>query len=186
MRALFAAALAALVLVLAGCGDDPGGDGAEEGPIQDTGAAATPAPTEPTAPEQPAEAEGGNPKDLEKKPRVDIPKGDPPKKLVSQDIVEGKGKAAKKGDTVSVQYVGVLFDGGKQFDASWDRGEPFEFELGAGMVIPGWDEGVAGMKVGGRRKLVIPPDQAYGPQGQPPDIPPNATLVFVIDLKKVE
>ena len=80
----------------------------------------------------------------------------------------------------------MLFDGGSQFDASWDRGEPFQFQLGAGMVIPGWDEGVEGMRIGGRRKLTIPSEKAYGPTGQPPDIPPDATLVFVIDLLRIQ
>jgi peptidylprolyl isomerase len=95
------------------------------------------------------------------------------------------GKPAKAGDQVTVQYVGISFLNGRQFDASWDRGEPFQFQLGAGSVIPGWDQGVEGMKVGGRRQLVIPPDLAYGPQGSPPTIGPNETLVFVIDLLSV-
>ena len=88
----------------------------------------------------------------------------------------GNGPAAKAGDQLTVQYVGVNYADGKQFDASWDRGEPFQFQLGAGMVIPGWDQGLVGMKAGGRRELIIPPDLAYGAQGAPPDIPPNATL----------
>ena len=94
-----------------------------------------------------------------------MPKGNPPKKLIVKDLKEGTGAAATPGSTVTVQYVGVNYKGGKQFDASWDRGEPFSFPLGAGQVIQGWDVGVAGMKVGGRRMLVIPPDQGYGPQG---------------------
>ena len=85
-----------------------------------------------------------------------------------------------------MQYVGVLYDGGTEFDASWNSGEPFPFKLGNGDVIKGWDQGIVGMKEGGRRKLIIPPDLAYGPEGQPPTIPPNATLVFVVDLKKVK
>jgi peptidylprolyl isomerase len=90
------------------------------------------------------------------------------------------------GDQVSVQYVGVLWDGGKPFDASWDRGgQPFAFQLGGGQVIPGWDEGVAGMKPGGRRLLAIPPAKGYGQQGSPPVIPPNATLIFVVDLQRI-
>ena len=92
------------------------------------------------------------------------------------------GRAAVPGATATVQYVGVLFKGGKQFDASWDRGQPFSFKLGAGMVIPGWDRGLVGMKVGGRRELIIPADQAYGDQSPSPDIPPNSALIFVIDL----
>ncbi|MGZ5357079.1 MAG: FKBP-type peptidyl-prolyl cis-trans isomerase, partial [Solirubrobacterales bacterium] len=95
------------------------------------------------------------------------------------------GAEAKSGDTVSVNYVGVLYENGEEFDASFDTGQPFEFQLGAGNVIPGWDQGVEGMKVGGRRQLIIPPELAYGAQGSPPDIPPNSTLVFVIDLLSV-
>jgi peptidylprolyl isomerase len=123
--------------------------------------------------------------DVGTKPTVEVPKGPAPDQLVVKDLKEGDGAEAKAGDQVSVQYVGVLYDGGKQFDASWDRGQPFPFTLGTGAVIPGWDQGVEGMKVGGRRELIIPPDLAYGAQGQPPDIPPNATLVFVIDLVSV-
>jgi len=101
---------------------------------------------------------------------------------VVEDLIEGTGPAAESGQEVSVQYVGVDYKTGKEFDASWDRGQPFTFQLGAGMVIPGWDQGIEGMKVGGRRQLTIPPELAYGPQGQPPVIAPNATLVFVVDL----
>jgi peptidylprolyl isomerase len=131
--------------------------------------------------------DGGGTETAEAKPKptVEIPDGPAPTELVIEDIEEGDGAEAKSGDQVSVNYVGVLFDGGKEFDASFDRGQPFEFQLGAGSVIPGWDQGVEGMKVGGRRQLVIPPDLGYGAQGSPPDIPPNATLVFVIDLLSV-
>jgi peptidylprolyl isomerase len=181
-RTALLAALCALSLGLAACGDD---EDAKVDPK--TAAPSTPAPATPSSSSAPeVAAEGGDPKDLDKKPRVDIPKGDPPKKLVTEDIVRGKGKAAKKGDEVEVQYVGVLYDGGTEFDASWNSGQPFPFELGAGDVIKGWDEGVAGMKEGGRRKLIIPPDLAYGPQGQPPTIPPDSTLVFVVDLLKIK
>jgi peptidylprolyl isomerase len=109
----------------------------------------------------------------------------PPANLKIKDLAKGHGKAAKAGDTVTVQYDGALFQNGTEFDASWDRGQPFSFPLGAGQVIPGWDKGVAGMKVGGRRVLTIPPNLGYGPQGQGP-IPPNATLVFVVDLLKIK
>ena len=111
--------------------------------------------------------------DLDRKPKVPKGKGEPPTKLVVQDLIVGKGKRAKSGDTVSVKYVGVLFKNGKEFDASWKggKGQTFQFPLGAGQVIPGWDQGVVGMKEGGRRKLIIPPDLAYGAQGFPPDIP---------------
>jgi peptidylprolyl isomerase len=116
------------------------------------------------------------------KPQVTVPKGAPPKKLEIRDIEEGTGPEAKAGDEVTVQYVGVDYKSGKQFDASWDRHEPFTFPLGNGEVIRGWDKGVEGMKVGGRRELIIPPNLAYGPEGRPPVIPPNETLIFVIDL----
>jgi FKBP-type peptidyl-prolyl cis-trans isomerase len=122
------------------------------------------------------------------KPRVPKGSGQAPAALEAQDLIVGKGKKAKAGDSVSVQYVGVLFKNGKEFDASWKGnrpGQPFQFVLGGGQVIPGWDQGVVGMKVGGRRKLIIPADLAYGAQGYPPDIPPNAALIFDIDLKKV-
>ena len=173
-------------LALAACGDDDAktdpSTAAPSGPAETTpatgGTDAAPAPE--------AEAEGGDPKDLDKKPRVDIPDGDPPDKLVKEDIVRGKGKAAKKGDDVEMQYVGVLYDGGTEFDASWNSGQPFPFKLGNGDVIKGWDQGIVGMKEGGRRKLIIPPDLAYGPEGQPPTIPPDATLVFVVDLLTVK
>lgn len=124
--------------------------------------------------------------DTSTKPKIEVPDGDPPKELECIDVVEGDGATAKAGDQVTVQYVGVDFDTGKQFDASWDNGQPFPFQLGSGSVIPGWDEGVEGMKVGGRRELIIPPDLAYGEQGQPPTIKPNATLVFVVDLLDVQ
>jgi peptidylprolyl isomerase len=181
-RTALTACLATLALALAACGDDEAktdpSTAAPSGGGQTTQA---PAQTTPEVAE-----EGGDPKDLDKKPRVDVPKGDPPEKLVTDDIVKGKGTVAKKGDEVEVQYVGVLFEGGTEFDASWNTGEPFSFELGAGNVIKGWDQGVAGMREGGRRKLVIPPDLAYGPSGQPPSIPPDATLVFVVDLLEVK
>ena len=122
--------------------------------------------------------------DTSTKPQVAVPEGPPPDDLVSEDIVSGDGDTAQAGDQVSVQYVGVLYDDGSEFDTSWDSGEPFQFQLGSGQVIPGWDQGVEGMQVGGRRQLVIPPRLAYGAQGRP-GIPPNSTLVFVIDLLSV-
>ncbi len=120
--------------------------------------------------------------DVTVKPKVEPPEGELPTTLVQEDIVEGTGAPVKSGDQLTVQYVGIDAESGEQFDASWDNGMPFDFQLGAGEVIPGWDQGVAGMKAGGRRKLVIPPDLAYGEQGQPPSIAPNATLVFIIDV----
>ena len=98
------------------------------------------------------------------------------------NLIVGTGPEAKAGESVTVNYVGALYKGGKVFDASWKRHEPFSFVLGKGQVIPGWDQGVAGMKVGGRRVLIIPAPLAYGTKGSPPTIPPNAALVFVVDL----
>jgi peptidylprolyl isomerase len=160
---------------VAACGDDDddsAGSGSE--------AAATPAPTEEASGGADAVVAGVS-KDTEAKPEVPAPAGDPPAELVTEDIVKGKGRAAKAGDQVTMQYVGVSWSNGQQFDASWDRQEPFPFQLGAGMVIAGWDEGIVGMKKGGRRVLVIPPEMGYGPQGSGP-IGPNETLVFVVDL----
>jgi peptidylprolyl isomerase len=119
---------------------------------------------------------------LATEPKVTPPSGPPPRKLETKDLIVGTGKQAKAGETVTVNYVGVLYKGGKEFDASWKRKEPFQFKLGQGQVIKGWDQGVAGMKVGGRRELVIPAELAYGKTGSPPTIPPNAPLVFVVDL----
>ena len=119
---------------------------------------------------------------LSKAPAVTPPAGAAPSKLVIKDLIVGTGPEAKAGQSVTVNYVGVLFHGGKQFDASWKRNEPFTFTLGQGQVIKGWDQGVPGMKVGGRRELVIPAALAYGAKGSPPAIPANAPLVFVIDL----
>ncbi len=115
-------------------------------------------------------------------PKVTPPSGSAPSKLVVKDLIKGTGSEAKAGESVTVNYVGVLFHGGKEFDASWKRSEPFTFTLGQGQVIKGWDQGVAGMKVGGRRELIIPAELAYGKNGSPPTIPPNAPLVFVVDL----
>jgi peptidylprolyl isomerase len=141
--------------------------------------AATPTPTSTATPTP-------TPTAAAKKPKVKVPHGKPPKHLVKRDLKVGTGQPAQAGQQVTVQYVGVDYKNGKQFDASWDRGQPFSFPLGAGQVIPGWDRGVAGMRVGGRRQLTIPPDLGYGASGTPDGtIPPNATLVFVVDLKKV-
>jgi peptidylprolyl isomerase len=119
------------------------------------------------------------------KPTVEVPSGPPPSSLQVKDITDGDGAEAQPGDTLSVQYVGVDYETDKEFDSSWDSGQPFTFQLGGGQVIPGWDQGIQGMKVGGRRELIVPPDLAYGKQGQPPAIGPNATLVFVVDLLDV-
>jgi peptidylprolyl isomerase len=119
------------------------------------------------------------------KPVVDRGAGAPPQDLVVEDLAVGDGTEAKSGQHVTVHYVGVSFDSGQQFDASWDRGEAFAFPLGGGRVIAGWDQGVAGMRVGGRRKLTIPAHLAYGDQGAGGVIKPGATLIFVVDLLAV-
>ncbi|HEY4895976.1 MAG TPA: FKBP-type peptidyl-prolyl cis-trans isomerase [Solirubrobacteraceae bacterium] len=119
---------------------------------------------------------------LSKEPKVTPPSGAAPSKLETKDLIAGTGPEAKAGQTLTVNYVGVLYKGGKEFDASWKRNEPFGFTLGKAQVIAGWDQGIAGMKVGGRRELIIPSALAYGPKGSPPTIPPNAPLVFVVDL----
>lgn len=139
-------------------------------------AAPTPTATTPTA----TTAAPSGP--LAHKPVVAKGTGAAPKTLVIHDLIVGKGPAAKAGQSLTVQYVGVLFKTGAQFDASWDHGQPFSFTLGQGSVIPGWDRGLVGMHVGGRRQLVIPAALGYGASGSPPTIPPNAALIFDIDL----
>jgi len=122
---------------------------------------------------------------LATKPTVEACKGPKPTKLETKDLVVGTGKEAKKGSKVSVNYVGVLCSNGKEFDSSWKRKEPFEFTLGEGGVIPGWDKGIVGMKEGGRRELTIPAELAYGKTGTAA-IPANEALIFVVDMLKVE
>lgn len=141
-----------------------------------TPAATTPAPT-PTFPPLPA---GADPR-LKTEPVVRIPKT-APKKLITTDLIVGKGGAAKSGSSITVNYVGVGFPAGKEFDSSWKRKAPYTFRLGEGGVIKGWDQGLVGMRVGGRRQLSIPSALAYGAKGSPPTIKPNEPLVFVVDL----
>jgi peptidylprolyl isomerase len=182
MRAKLTILTLALVLGagVAACGDDdePSGESGAE-----SASTATPTPT--------ASADGieaivqGTSKDTEAKPEFPGPSGDPPTELVMRDIVKGKGPKAQPGDTLTMQYVGVAWSSGQQFDASWDAGQPFPFQLGAGMVIQGWDEGMVGMQKGGRRLLVIPPDLGYGAQGAGGAIGPNETLIFVVDLVEI-
>lgn len=162
MKAFLLTIAVCLAVAIAGCGSSSSSDSTESGSTAETTAAAN-----------------------KTKPEVTVPKGAPPKKLVIKEIEKGSGEEAKAGDEVTVQYVGVDYKSGEEFDSSWSRSEPFSFPLGEGQVIPGWDKGVAGMKVGGRRELIIPPELAYGEAGQPPAIGPNETLVFVIDLLEV-
>ena len=119
---------------------------------------------------------------MNEKPEVDFPEGEAPAELVIDDIVVGDGQEAKAGDVAHVHYVGVAFSSGEEFDSSWNRGAPLSFPLGGGRVIQGWDQGIQGMKVGGRRKLTIPPHLAYGDRGAPGAIAGGETLIFVCDL----
>jgi peptidylprolyl isomerase len=119
------------------------------------------------------------------KPEVDVPEGPPTGELEITELSEGEGAEAVAGRTVRVHYVGVAHSTGKEFDASYNRGEPLSFRLGTGQVISGWDQGVQGMKVGGRRRLVIPPHLAYGERGAGGVIGPGETLLFVVDLVDV-
>src|ERR671914_755624 len=179
-RLLRILAVLALLAVtgLAACGDDDDEGGADTSPPP---AAEEPTETEPTPSEQREALE-----DTSTKPEIPRPSGSPPRQLQKEDIVRGKGPAAKAGDTVTVHYAGVTFSTGQEFDASWSRGQPFSLPLGAGRVIPGWDEGLVGMKQGGRRMLTIPPEMAYGSQGTPDgSIGPNETLVFVVDMIEI-
>jgi peptidylprolyl isomerase len=162
-RLLIFALCAVLMLAVAGCGSS------DDSSSESTGASSSDVST-----------------NLKVKPQVTVPAGDAPKKLEEIEVVEGDGAEAKPGDKVTVQYVGVGYDSEEEFDSSWSRNEPFSFGLGAGEVIAGWDQGVAGMKVGGRRELIIPASLAYGPAGSPPAIGPNETLIFVIDLLAVK
>jgi peptidylprolyl isomerase len=125
------------------------------------------------------------PPQLSKKPVVNVPSGSPPSSLVTKDLIKGTGKTASAGTTITVNYVGVLYKGGNEFDSSWKRNQTFTTALSSGSVIDGWVKGLAGMKVGGRRELIIPPSLGYGKTGSPPTIPANATLVFVVDLLAV-
>lgn len=120
------------------------------------------------------------------RPQVEKPDGDIPFELVVEDVVVGDGAEATAGTAVTVHYVGVAFSNGEEFDASWNRGQPFSFRLGKGQVIPGWDAGVQGMRVGGRRRLTIPSAMAYGARGAGGVIAPHEPLVFVVDLLSVD
>ncbi len=165
MKATLLTVVLCAVFAFAGCGDGDDSSG---------GSAESSAPTEST------------PAAKKTKPKVTVPSGAPPKELETEDLEEGTGATAEAGDEITVQYVGVGYDSGEEFDSSWSRNEPFTFELGAGLVIPGWEQGIEGMKVNGRRQLTIPPNLAYGAAGQPPSIGPNETLIFVIDLLSVK
>ena len=164
--------LALAALAVAGCGGSSKAAGVQ--PAPQGGATQASVPTTPKPP--PA---------LAKKPVVNVPKGPAPAKLVTKDLVVGTGQTVKAGQTVTVNYVGVLYKNGKEFDSSWSRNQPATFPLTAGGVIPGWVQGIPGMKVGGRRELIIPASLAYGSKGSGSTIPPNSPLVFVVDLLSI-
>jgi FKBP-type peptidyl-prolyl cis-trans isomerase len=169
-RTLGVSVALALSVGVAACGSSSStASGVEQAPSG--GATQASVPTTPTPPPQ-----------LAKKPAVTVPKGAPPTQLVTKDLIPGTGAAASPGKTVTVNYVGVLYKGAKEFDSSWSRNQPFTTALSPGSVIPGWVQGLNGMKVGGRRELIVPPSLGYGKAGSPPTIPPNSTLVFVVDL----
>ena len=176
-RHLVALGLAAVSLAAAGCGEEESGLQGEASTEAQAGDADDLAETE-----APPETSGA----LKEKPKITVPKTPAPTELESKDLVKGKGATAKAGSQISVNYSGVAYSTGKEFDNSYDRGQPFDLQLGAGMVIPGWDQGLEGMKVGGRRQLTIPSDLAYGEEGQPPTIKGGETLIFVIDLLGVQ
>jgi peptidylprolyl isomerase len=185
-RAGIALATLGVAILLAGCGGSSSssssiGVGEENSADQ---ALATATSSTPTTATTPATASVKTPTTgpLSKEPTVKPPTGPAPSKLVTKELITGTGAEAKAGEQVTVNYVGVLYKGGKVFDASWKRNETFPFALGKGQVIPGWDQGIVGMKVGGRRELIIPAELAYGAKGSPPSIPPNSALVFVVDL----
>lgn len=187
---LKALAVAACCLGLAACGSTKTADipnGSEKTTVTTPATTETPSkpPTfaKPTAAVQAiADAVGT---DTKKKPKIPKPKGKPPAKLTVVDIAPGTGKAAADGDTLTVDYAGTSWSTGKEFDASWNSGQPFPVTLGQGQVIQGWEQGLQGMKPGGRRLLVIPPDLGYGAQGSPPKIKGGETLLFVVDARKL-
>jgi peptidylprolyl isomerase len=178
-----------LVALIAGCGSSGGstiavGNESDTSSVPHVAGEKTPTSTTPTTPPT-ASAKTPTSGPLATKPAVKVPTGAAPTTLVTKELIKGTGPEAKAGEPVTVNYVGVLYHGGKEFDSSWKRSEPFAFSLGKGQVIKGWDQGVAGMKVGGRRELIIPSELAYGKTGSPPTIPANAPLVFVVDLLAV-
>jgi peptidylprolyl isomerase len=181
-------ALLALAAAVAGCGSSSATPGVQTAPSAGaTAAAVTSASTTSSSTSTSATSTSTTPLPaaLNTKPKVVPPSGAPPKKLIVKDLIKGTGPAAKPGSTVTVQYVGILYKGGKQFDASWNDGSGKPVTLPLTGVIKGWQAGIPGMKVGGRRELIIPASLGYGAQGSPPKIPANAALVFVIDLHGV-
>lgn len=174
-----------LALGAAACGSSKA-PGVTTAPSAGATAASIPATTStPTTSSTPTTATTPTSGPLSQKPVVKVPKGPPPKHLVIKDLIKGTGKTAHVGQTITVNYVGVLYKNGSEFDSSWKRRAPFPTKLANGSVIAGWVKGIAGMKVGGRRELIIPPSLGYGKNGAGSSIPPNSTLIFVVDLLSV-
>ncbi|HEX8976380.1 MAG TPA: FKBP-type peptidyl-prolyl cis-trans isomerase [Solirubrobacteraceae bacterium] len=179
-------ALLALGTAVAGCGSSSAAPGVQLAPSSgQTAASVTATTSSSTSTSTSATSSTPLPAALSTKPKVVPPSGPPPTKLVIKDLIKGTGPVATAGSTVTVQYVGVLYKGGKQFDASWNDGSGQPTSLPLSGVIKGWQQGIPGMKVGGRRELIIPASLGYGAAGSPPKIPANAALVFVIDLHGV-
>jgi FKBP-type peptidyl-prolyl cis-trans isomerase len=184
-RSILAVAALGAAVAIAGCGSGGsstitvGNENTADNALIKAGEKASSSPTATTTAKTPTSGP------LSKEPKVTPPSGPAPAKLETKELIAGTGAEAKAGDTVTVNYVGVLYKGGKEFNASWETKEPFTFVLGKGQVIKGWDQGIPGMKVGGRRELIIPAALAYGATGSPPKIPANAPLVFVVDLLSV-
>jgi peptidylprolyl isomerase len=183
MRVIVLALCIALALAAAGCGGSSDSSSAspetsakKEASAKEKGSASKEASSSPKASSAATRT----------KPTVTVPKQIAPTKYATREDIEGTGPEAKAGDQVTVQYVGVGYDSEEEFDSSWSRNEPLTFTLGVGEVIKGWDRGIQGMKVGGRRELLIPANLGYGAAGSPPKIAPNEALVFVVDLLAVE
>ena len=186
-RLISVAALVVLALLAAGCGSSTEESAADKSAAKAESEAKSQTPIpEAKAPTSAKVDPTAGEADINKKPTVPKGSGPAPTELKAETLIAGSGPEIKTGQQATVNYVGVLFKDGKEFDSSWGKGkQPFQFALGSGQVIPGWDAGVLGMKVGERRRLTIPADLAYGAQGSPPKIGPNEPLIFDIDLKKI-
>jgi peptidylprolyl isomerase len=183
-RSLLCLAGCALGFGVAACGGSSKAPGVVPAPSSGPTTAQVAAVTTPTTTTSTTPAQVTPPADLATKPAVTVPSGPAPAKLVVKDLIRGSGAPVKLGSTITVNYVGVLYKGGKEFDSSWKHGQQFTTPLTPTSIIPGWVIGLTGMRVGGRRELVIPPVDGYGKNAQP-GIPANSTLVFVVDLLKV-
>jgi FKBP-type peptidyl-prolyl cis-trans isomerase len=183
-RASLTAATIGAAILIAGCGSGGsstitvGNENSADNSLIKAGESKSASTTTPTTTTAKTPTSGP----LSKEPTVVPPTGPPPSKLETKELIAGTGAEAKVGDTITVNDVGVIYKTGKKFESSYKRNEPFTLTLGKGQVITGWEKGIPGMKVGGRRELIIPPSLGYGAAGHPPTIPANSTLVFVIDL----